>query len=125
MNDIPIDHLNCWEKLWIWVENSYKNGLNLTEGGDGFSSGSKNPRYGKSPPNKGVKGLKYSLELRQKLSLAHKGMLLSEEQKKKISESMKGKNTWMKGKKMSKESSDKKRLAMQEFYKRKKECQNI
>lgn len=122
MHDVLEDELSNWEKFWIATENTFRDGLNLTEGGDGFLSGHRNPMYGKSPPNKGTKA---SPELRQKLSLAHKGLKLSEEQKKKQSEVMKGKNTWMKGKKMSIESSEKKRLAMKEFWRKKKDEQEI
>ncbi len=117
LNDIKEDLLNIFEQIFIWLYDSFNNGLNLTFGGEGFLSGKRNPMHGKSPPNKGTKA---SPELRLKLSLAHKGFKISDEQKKKQSERMKGKNTWMKGKKMTKESSDKKSAAMKKYWKRKK-----
>ncbi len=34
MSDVHIEHLRAWEKVWIWVENTYENGLNCTPGGE-------------------------------------------------------------------------------------------
>lgn len=62
---------DMWERLWIFVENSYNNGYNMTEGGHGLGRGKDNPMYGKIPWNKGLKNI-YSEETKSKMSKAKK-----------------------------------------------------
>lgn len=93
-----LEELNIKEKVYIQLYDSFKNGYNDTEGGEGVKGyipseetrqkmsevmkGENNPMYGKH----------FSEEHRQKLSEAKKGHSLSEEVKQKIGEANKGKH---------------------------------
>lgn len=64
--------------------------------------------------NKGLKGFgafnkgrKHSVTSKFNMSESHKGNILTGEQKEKIKKSMIGKNTWMKGRKLSEETKEK------------------
>jgi len=116
------EHMDMWERLWIFVENSNdpKFGYNITIGGEGLGHGEDHPNFGK-PVNLGNK---FSEEHKKKLSIAKigkpsnskgkprteetkqkmrkprseefrkklTGRKLSEEHKRKLSDSMKRKN---------------------------------
>ena len=90
MSGLPEEQLNAWERVWIWTEDTFgPNGLNLTEGGDGFGSGKNHPFFGKH----------HAKEHREKIALSHigdknprygkigtmKGKIFSEEHKSNIS----------------------------------------
>ena len=78
-----LDELNEAEKYFIRKYNTFKNGYNLTEGGEGLlgCSGKLAPMYGRH----------LSKEAKQKIGTAHKGSKRSKESKRKMSEAKKGK----------------------------------
>lgn len=83
--------LNYWEKYYIEKYNTIAEGYNITKGGEG------------------VLGLRHSEETKQKISEQLKGQELPKSTKQKMSKAKKGKTPNNAGKKMSEESSDKKR----------------
>jgi group I intron endonuclease len=94
---------HAYEREVYWVEfyDAVKNPnfYNLMYGGEGFSSGEKNPMYGLTRPmssetkrkiSKANKGKTHSDETKRKMSEAHKGVPRSDETKRKMSEAHKG-----------------------------------
>ena len=79
--------LNEREIYWIAHFEDFKNGYNMTIGGDGTGAGENHPRYGK----------KHSAEAIEKMSRTKKGKKLSVEHCKKLSESRTGKKNPMYG----------------------------
>jgi len=85
-NITNIDDLNRLEIFYIGYYDTFKNGYNLTEGGDGSV------------------GYVHLAETKKKMSAGRKGMKYSDEAKKRLSESRKGKRSPMYGKKHSDKS---------------------
>jgi len=84
--------LNETEIYYIDELNSFKNGYNMTPGGDGGA---------------GMLGKKHSLETRKKISEGNKGKKYSKKVCKKMSKAHSGKNHYMYGKEHSKETRKK------------------
>ena len=100
-------YLNTLEIGFIKMYDSYKNGYNLTEGGNGGTGmkhseetkrkigiASSKRRYSEETKNKHYEyqiGRRYSYETKKKMSDSHKGKKFSEETKLKMSISRKGK----------------------------------
>jgi len=108
MDFVSEDQLNIWEKVWIWAEDTFNNGLNLTEGGEGFKGKhSKESKQKISEARKGKRpmfGKNHSDESKRKLSESKRGInnpnfgkIRSEEHKQKLSEANKGQIPWNKG----------------------------
>jgi len=70
------DELSNKEKFWISELNTFSNGYNSTEGGDG-----------------GIPGFNHSEKTKQKISNSRKGMFFSKEHKKALSKAHKGLHT--------------------------------
>jgi len=118
-----LDELNEAEKFFIQKYDSFKNGYNSTEGGEGMLGrrGELAPMYGKQHSKKsrekmsksrsGPKHFRYgkhlSKEHKNKLSKSKKGTKVSEITKRKISKRLSGKNNSMYGRK-HKESTKRK-----------------
>ena len=81
--------LDKWEKYYIKEFDSFKNGYNSTEGGDGGMLGFKHTEESKRKMSKSHKGVIPSEETRKKMSIAQKGKTFSEETKKILSEKLK------------------------------------
>ena len=81
--------LNKWEKYYISEFNSFRNGYNSTEGGDGVMTGFRHTEESKKKMSKSHKGAILTEETRRKMSLAHKGLTFSEETRKILSEKAK------------------------------------
>ena len=81
--------LNKWEKYYISEFNSFRNGYNSTEGGDGVITGFRHTEESKKKMSKSHKGAILTEETRRKMSLAHKGLTFSEETRKILSEKAK------------------------------------
>ena len=77
------------EKYWIKKLDTYRNGYNMTLGGEGSL------------------GLKMSEKSKNKISEFHKGLKISEKSKNKISQSLKGRTPWNINKKLSNETKAK------------------
>lgn len=90
-HEIDVDKtiINEREKYWISFYDSFRNGLNCNEGGNGNT------------------GFKFSEETKKKMSETRKEKKQSEETKKKRSNSLKGKNNPNFGKKISQEQKEK------------------
>ncbi len=111
--------LNISETMYIEKYDSFKNGYNLTTGGDGglgrvpwnkgkkFSDESKAKMSVAHMGNTARRGKKATEETRVKLSESHRGYKHTDEQKAKISASQKGRVSPMKGKKHSEETKKK------------------
>ena len=90
---VPEDKLSDREIYWISYYDSFNNGYNLTEGGEGCSLTEETKRRisestkGRTPWNK---GLHWGEETKRKISETQKGRKLSEERRKNISEGHKG-----------------------------------
>lgn len=82
--------LDKWEKYYIFEFNSFRNGYNSTEGGDGGMPGFRHTEESKKKMSKSHKGVIPTEETRRKMSLARKGFVLSEKAKKILSEKAKG-----------------------------------
>lgn len=83
------------EMIRLYVSNNNNFGYNMTEGGDGFAHGEKNPVHRPEIKQKIINKLKlnngsFRQEVRDKISKTLKGRLLSEEHKKAISKGSMG-----------------------------------
>ena len=114
--------LNLRERYWIRYFDDYRNGYNLTEGGEGFGSGKQNPMFGNghkvSGENNGMFGKPRTDEVKAKISkkvsgennphygkrgeeTSFYGKKHSLESRQKISEKLKGKNNPMFGRRLT------------------------
>lgn len=98
-SNIKESELNNREIYWIDYYDSYKNGYNMTMGGDGSkgSFGELNGFYGKHHSietreaiSKGNKGKTLSQETKNKISISNKGRKCTDDTKEKISKANKG-----------------------------------
>ncbi len=88
--------LNEKEKYWIEKLESFKNGYNLTNGGDGtrgyiFTEEDRKKLSLAQLGNKKFLGKKHSEETKMKIGIGNKGKVLSKETKQRISKSLIGK----------------------------------
>ena len=90
-------YLNTLEIGFIRMYDSFKNGYNLTEGGDG-SVGYKVTEETKEKLRKANIGKHLDDEHRKKIGIGNSGKTRTEETRRKISESLKGKVHWNDGK---------------------------
>ena len=103
------DQLSIKEKYYIKKYNTFINGYNLSEGGDGGGSwwfkktDEQKEQISKIKQEKNI-GRKFSKKTLEKMSLAKKGVPLTEEHKKNISKSQSGENHPWFGRNHSEES---------------------
>lgn len=111
-NIIDENLLSIKEKYYIEKYNTFNNGYNLSEGGDGGGSWinkktkEEKERISNKKREKNL-GRKFSKETLEKMSLAKKGIPLTEEHKRNISFSQSGENHPWFGRKHSEESKRK------------------
>ena len=96
-------YLNTLEIGFIRMYDSFKNGYNLTEGGDG-SVGYKVTEETKEKLRKVNVGKHLNDEHRKKIGIGNSGKTRSEETRRKISDSLKGNISWNKEKNLSEEA---------------------
>lgn len=102
-----IEELNRLEIYYIDLYNTFKNGYNLTLGGNSIM-GFKHSEETKKRMSEAAKGRKLSKDQIQRLSEINKGKKLSEETRRRISESLRGKHHTKESiKKMSDAKKDK------------------
>ena len=80
-----INYANETEISIISQYNSFKNGYNMTPGGEGVASGKDHPNFGKKGKNTSFFGKHHSKESKNKISISLSGKRHTEETKRKMS----------------------------------------
>lgn len=112
VEEIEVDLLSEREKFWIKTFDTFNNGYNSTEGGEGLEGFSHSDET-KKLISESSKGRLHSEETKKKLSEFHKGSKWSDSQRQKIEEAREANGYPMEGK----SHSDETKLKMSESHK--------